>query len=254
MITGSSGFIGSHLHEAIGGTGIDLKEGNDIRTCEFPNEKVIFHCAAQASIPLSEKNPEECYSHKVLGTIRVLEHARKTGARVVFSSSSSVYEPTSPYAFSKKHCEELMEYYWTKGVKSVALRYFNVFGERQEIANGGDSLALARFLKQKEEGKPFTIYGDGRQRRDFVYVKDVVRANIMAAQFLEMAEKFWAIDIGTGHNYSINEVVDMIDPKHPREKLPPRIEPFENRAERWEAKLLLRWEPKVTLPTWLASL
>src|SRR3990167_1123583 len=240
MITGSSGFIGGHLLEAVGGTGVDIKEGNDIRVCELANEKVIFHCAAQASIPKSLEDPEESYSHNVTGTIRILEYARKTGAKVVFSSSSSVYAPdSSPYAKQKLECEELLDEYWNKGVKSVALRYFNVFGERQEIANGEESLVLARFLGQHKRGEPFTIYGNGLQRRDFVYVKDVVDANIKASEFLKTAEKLEVIDIGSGVNHSINAIADMIDKDHPRVNLPPRIEPFENKANLEKAKELL---------------
>jgi UDP-glucose 4-epimerase len=254
MVTGSSGFIGGHLLEAVGGTGLDLKEGNDIRVCEFPDEKVIFHCAAQASIPKSLEDPLESYSHNVEGTIRVLKHALKTGASVVFSSSSSVYHPnSSPYAEQKAICEEFLETYWDLGVKSVALRYFNVFGERQEIANEGEALVLARFLAQYKRGEPFTIYGNGLQRRDFVYVKDVVDANIKAVEFLKTAKKFEVIDIGSGTNYSINAIADMIDKDHPRINLPPRDEPFENLADISKAKELLGWEPKTTLEAWLQA-
>lgn len=254
MITGSSGFIGSHLLEAIGGTGIDIKEGNDIRICSFPkDEKTIFHCAAQASIPFSFEEPIESHIHNVLGTLIILEHAKKIGAKVIFSSSSSVYDPISPYAVQKKMCEDLLRFYWTQGVKSVALRYFNVFGERQEIANNGYSLALSIFLEQLKNDEPFTIYGTGEQRRDFVYVKDVVGANILAAKYLETATGFEAIDIGTGINYSINEIADMISKDHHKITLPPRKEPFENRADITKAKQLLSWEPKTTLPQWISQ-
>src|SRR3990167_3195741 len=108
MITGHKGFIGGHLYKAMGGTGLDLKEGNDIRTCEFPKDEVIFHCAAQASIPKSFDDPLEAHSHNVTGTLRVLEHARKTNALIVFSSSSSVYDLKSPYAVQKNICEEYL--------------------------------------------------------------------------------------------------------------------------------------------------
>lgn len=249
MITGHRGFIGSNLSACIKDIGIDLKEGVDIRTCDFPDTKVIWHLAAQASIPKSFEDPVESNSHNVVGTLRILEHARKTGAKVIFSSSSSIYDPVSPYAVQKLICEEYMKLYWSLGVKSVALRYFNVFGENQSIANGGDGLALAIFLKQYKEGKPFTVVGTGEQRRDFVYVGDVVRANIIAADYLETATEFKVFDVGNGYNYSINEVLDMIDPKHPRVHIPPRVEPFENKAD--INKRLPLWTPKTTLPQWL---
>jgi UDP-glucose 4-epimerase len=163
-----------------------------------------------------------------------------------------VYHPeSSPYARQKLLCEKLLQLYWTFGVKSVALRYFNVFGERQEIANEGEALALARFLAQYKRGEPFTIYGNGLQRRDFVYVKDVVDANIKAAEYLDTATEFKTIDIGTGENHSINEVADMIDSKHPKIYLPSRNEPFQNRADTKDAEELLSWKPKTTLKSWL---
>ena len=255
LVTGHRGFIGSHIYEAVEADGIDLKDGDDISTFEFEKDyNVIFHCAAQASILKSIENPVESLTHNVIGTLRILEHAKKTGAKVVFSSSSSIYDLKSPYAVQKQMCEDLLRYYWTQGVKSIALRYFNVFGEGQEIANGGYSLALSIFLQQKKEGKPFTIVGTGKQRRDFVYVGDVVEANLLAAEYLDKAKEFEIIDIGTGINYSINEVAEMIDKDNLKVNLPPRDEPFENWANINKAQQLLAWEPKVVLPTWLASL
>src|SRR3990167_7101905 len=254
LITGHSGFIGSHLFEDLGGDGIDLKDGQDIRTFDFQNPyKTIFHAAAQASIPLSFEQPLESHTHNVVGTLRVLEYAKKIGANVVFCSSSSIYDMMSPYAFQKYECEKYMEHYWRLGVKSCALRYFNVFGERQELANGGYTLVLSRFLKQYKNREPFTIVGTGKQRRDFIYIKDVVEANRLAAQFLETAEGFEVFDIGYGENHSVNELAKMIDPKHKRVKLPPRIEPFENLADTKKAQELLGWSPKVSVEQWIKS-
>lgn len=266
LITGYLGFIGNNLSERLGFPGgIDIKNYQDIRTFDFKEKfDVIFHLAAQASIPKSFENPVESHSHNVMGTLRILEYARKTGAKVVFSSSSSVYgeaetptkedapkNPVSPYAAQKLMCEEYMKLYWKLGVKSCALRYFNVFGEGQDKANGGYSLALSIFMKQFKEGKPFTIVGDGEQRRDFVYVKDVVRANILAAEYLDEAKGFEAFNIGGGKNYSINQVANTIGKDHPRINLPPRMEPRENLADITKAKELLKWEPKTTLEAWL---
>ena len=255
LITGHLGFIGSHLLEELGGDGVDLKSGQDIRVYKFEGKyDVIFHAAGQASIPLSFEKPLESHGHNVMGTLRLLEYARKTGAKIVFSSSSSVYELMSPYALQKSICEQYMRFYWTLGVKSVALRYFNVFGERQEIANGGYALALSKFLNQFKNGEPFTIYGTGEQRRDFVYVKDVVEANRKAAEFLENADSFQVFDVGSGVNHSILEVLGMISSTHPKVFLPPRIEPFENLADVSKAKELLNWSPKTSLEEWLRAL
>lgn len=259
-VTGYKGFIGSNVYKTLKERGydvfgFDIKDGNDVRFFN-PQEKydVIFHLAANASIPESFEKPIETIENNVIGTIKILEYAKKTGAKVVFSSSSSIYDPVSPYAVSKKVCEEYMKLYWTFGVKSVALRYFNVFGEGQEIANGGNSLALARFIKQYKDKTSFTIYGTGEQRRDFVYVGDVVDANIKAAEFLDKAKKFEVFDIGSSVNYSIIEVVNMIDKNYPKLFLPPRIEPFENLANIKRAKRLLKWSPKSDLKQCLSQL
>lgn len=274
VISGGRGFIGSHLAEEFpGALVVDLKDGNDIRTFDFPPCDVIFHLAARAAIPESFENPLLTHDHNVTGTLRILEHARRCGARVVFSSSSSIYgepriiptpeycypDPVSPYACSKLVCEQYMRMYWKLGVKSVALRYFNVFGERQEIANaGGDSsLALGIFLRQRREGKPITIVGDGLQRRDFVYVKDVVGANLAAAEWLSTAKQFEAFNVGSGVNHSILEVRDMVMAGEKRvvtEFLPPRPEPRIGLADITHAKFELQWETKTSISQWLSGL
>lgn len=276
LVTGANGFIGSHLLNRLielGAvvSGYDIKNMVDIRTHHF-HEKydVIFHLAANASIPQSLKDPLESHSHNVYGTLRILEYAKKIGAKVVFSSSSSIYgepdtiptpetaysKPLIPYALQKLECEQYMWLYWNLyGVKSVALRYFNVFGENQEIANGGgdSSLALANFLRQKKDGEPLTIVGDGEQRRDFVYVKDVAEANIRAAEWLEKVERFEVFNIGSGQNYSINEIANMIDPQGQRIQLPPRQEPKVGLANISKAKELLKWEPKISIKEWIKT-
>ena len=265
LITGHRGFIGSHLYAELQKRGwevhgIDLKDGQDIRTMEFSgNYDVIFHCAAKASIPASFTNPLTSHGHNVLGSLRVLEFAKRIGARVIFSSSSSIYgEPlqtptsekcppnySSPYALMKRNVEEYMR---LLGVNGACLRYFNVYGERQEIANEGDnSLVLAIFLEQRKYQRPLTIVGNGEQRRDFVYVGDVVEANIMAAQ-----QKWQGIfNVGTGVNYSINEVARMIGGIG-IERLEPRIEPQIGLADITKIKSM-GWSPKMELPVWLKS-
>mgnify|MGYP001613965948 FL=1 len=250
-------------------SGADLKDDIDIRTYAF-HEKydVIFHLAANASIPQSLKNPLESHSHNVVGTLRLLEYAKNTGATMVFSSSSSVYgepeitptpesallHPMIPYGLQKLECEQYMWLYQKLyGVSSVALRYYNVYGEGMEHANGGgdSSLALANFLRQYKSEEPFTIVGNGLQRRDFVYVKDVALANVLAAQHLCTHEGFDAVNIGSGVNHSILEVADMISKEHPRLHLPPRVEPQFGLANIARAGQLLHWYPVVKLKDWL---
>ena len=273
LITGVQGFIASHLYNRLlelGAkvSGCDIKNMIDIRTYNF-HEKydVIFHLAANASIPQSINNPAESHSHNVLGTLRILEYARKIGAKLVFSSSSSIYgepdtiptsedaqpKPMMPYALQKLECEQYLWLYWNLyGVKSVALRYFNVFGEGQENANGGgdSSLCLANFIRQKKNGEPLTIVGTGEQRRDFVYVKDVAEANIKAAEWLEN-NNFEIFNVGSGENHSISEVADMIDLNGQRVYLPARVEPQNGLADITKTKDMLGFEAKTKLEEWL---
>ena len=248
---------------------IDRKSGEDIRTYDFHGDyDVIYHLAANASIPQSIENPQETHTHSVLGTIRVLEYARRIGARVVFSSSSSVYgnplevpttencptRPMVPYALQKLECEQYLKLYWDLyGVKGVAFRYMNVFGEGQENANGGgdSALALGNFLGQYRDGKPFTVVGTGEQRRDFIYAGDIAEANIKAAEWLKTAESFEIFNLGSGINHSVNEVCSMISSEHPRVFLPPRIEPPIGLADITKAKKILGWSPTISLESWI---
>ena len=160
-----------------------------------------------------------------------------------------------PYALQKLECEQYLWLYWNLyGVKGVALRYFNVFGEGQEFANGGgdSSLCLANFLRQKKNGEPLTIVGTGEQRRDFVYVKDVAEANIKAAEWLEN-NNFEIFNVGSGENHSINEVANIIDPNGQRVYLPARIESQNGLADIIKAKNMLGFEAKMKLEEWLKN-
>src|SRR3990167_3023843 len=162
----------------------------DIRTFDFnqlPPIDIIFHLAAFPGVQQSIENPIESNSVNIDGPLRVIEYARKNNIPIVFSSTSAVYGdanvkptsegcelmPMSPYALQKITIEKYLKLYNELfGLKSVSLRYFNVFGERQP-RTGGYKTVLATFEDQYKERKPFTIVGDGTQSRDFVYVKDV---------------------------------------------------------------------------------
>lgn len=281
LITGGAGFIGSHIADkcieagyetyVIDNLSTGLKENinsqalfinADILTYDFQDKyDVIFHAAFQASIPKSLEDPIGSNKNNVEGTLKILEYARKMRTKIVFSSSSSIYGdaeklPTpenssancvSPYALQKLICEQYMDLYWKLfGVKSVALRYFNVWGDRQPNT-GAYALALAIFQTQLKNNQPFTIVGTGKQRRDFVHVKDVAEVNLKAMKYLDKAEKFEVFNIGNGINYSILEVADLIKKDHPKTFLPPRIEPFENLADCSKVKEFLNWEAKIKL-------
>ncbi len=179
---------------------IELIEG-DIRSYHLVREAVdgvdvVFHQAALPSVPRSIKDPITTHEVGVNGTLNVLQASRDCGVgRVVFASSSSVYgntqelpkfeamtpTPLSPYAVSKlsgeHYCQVFFRLY---GLETVALRYFNVFGPRQD-PNSLYSAVIPRFVDMIRRGVPPTIHGDGEQSRDFTYVDNVVRANLLAA-------------------------------------------------------------------------
>ncbi len=248
LVTGGAGFIGSHLVDALVEEGhsvvvIDnLSTGKrsqvnkkakfikaDIRSLKkikpyFKGADCVFHLAAKARIQPSIKDPVPTFDHNVVGTLNVLLAAHDAGVkRVIYSGSSSSYGDQdtlplfeemiprfkSPYSLSKYVGEELCRLFsGLYGLETVSLRYFNVYGPRQLLA-GAYATVIGIFLKQFKDGKPLTIVGDGGIRRDFTHVSDVVKANILAAQSAK-AGKGEVINIGTGKNYSINEVASMI--------------------------------------------
>jgi len=248
LVTGGAGFIGSHLVDALVEEGYsvvvidNLSTGKksqvnkkakfikaDIRNLKkikpyFKGADLVFHLAARARIQPSIKDPISTFDHNIIGTLNVLLAARDTGVkRVVYSASSSSYgdqdttplyeEMTphfkNPYSLSKYVGEELCRLFSNLyGLETVSLRYFNVYGPRQ-LLNGAYATVVGIFLKQFKDGKPLTIVGDGGIKRDFTHISDVVRANILAAQSVKVG-KGEVINIGTGKNYSINEVASMV--------------------------------------------
>ncbi|MBC8146148.1 MAG: SDR family oxidoreductase [bacterium] len=179
---------------------IDLVEG-DVRSFHIVREvvegiDVIFHQAALPSVPRSIKDPITTHEVGVNGTLNILQSARECGVgRVIFASSSSIYgnnpvlpkheeltpAPLSPYAVSKLTGEHYMQvFYMLYGLETVVLRYFNVFGPRQDPTSQY-SAVIPRFIQMMRRGERPTIYGDGEQSRDFTYVDNIVHANILAA-------------------------------------------------------------------------
>jgi UDP-glucose 4-epimerase len=164
------------------------------RACE--GIEVVFHLAALAGVPFSMEHPVESDSNNVGATVRLLTAAKDAGCRrLVFSSSSSVYggegpfpqvetaepRPTSPYAASKLACEVYLRTFATAfGTDCVGLRYFNVYGPKQPVKSCYSAVFPA-FITRMLRGEPPIVHGDGRQGRDFTYVSDVVRANMLAA-------------------------------------------------------------------------
>lgn len=187
------------------------------------NQDIIFHLAAFISVPQSIQDPAACYSTNVQGTCNILEHAVKhTVQHVVFSSSSAIYgnqthvcdettppSPCSPYAISKLAGEALCSYFSnTYGLSTTCLRYFNVYGERQN-PNGEYAAVVAKFTDALRNKKPITIFGDGTQTRDFIHVDHVVTANIHSALQPHMLGEI--INVGTGKSISLLELLKLLE-------------------------------------------
>jgi len=269
IVTGSGGFIGAHLcallheqgHEVVE---IDKKKGVDIGDTAhlvklFAGSDVVFHLAAEPSVQLSIEHPQETHVTNVDGTLSVLEAARLTNVkRVVFSSSAAIYgdsdvlpttetlpaKPKSPYALHKYIGEKYCELYTTLyNLSTVSLRYFNVYGPGARTT-GAYVPAVSFFLQQRVAGTPITITGDGEQTRDFVHVRDVAQANILAAESPKVG-RGEAINIGSGKNVSMNYIARLVGGSTTH--VAPRIEPRDSLADISRAQKLLNWEPTVSL-------
>ena len=223
----------------------------------------VFLLAAKARVQPSIENPVEYEENNTIGTLNVLKCASDAGVRrVVYSASSSAYgntdklpsvesdpvNPLSPYGAQKYYgevmCKMFSEVY---GLETVSLRYFNIYGERQNVG-GAYAMVIGIFVDQLLNGKPMTIRGDGEQRRDFTYVGDVVNANILASQS-ENVGNGEVINIGNGDNRSINDIADMIGGD--KVNVEPVIEPKETLANNSLAEELLGWKPTQNIEDWI---
>ncbi len=290
IVTGGAGFIGSNLADALLERGYDVhvidnlsggKRENvnpraifhekDIRILAeisqiFENAKFVFHLAALPRVQYSIKHPDITSEVNVMGTQNVLIASEKAKVvKVVYSASSSAYgdsevlplhenlsaHPKSPYGL-QKYVGELYAKTWYEvyGLPTVSLRYFNVYGPKLD-PEGAYALVIGKFLKQRAEGKPLTITGDGTQTRDFTHVRDVVRANILAAES-EKVGKGEVINIGAGKNCTINRLAELIGGKV--EHIAPRPEPRDTLADNVRAREFLGWEPTIPFEDGIAEL
>ena len=223
----------------------------------------LFLLAAKARVQPSIENPVEYETNNTIGTLNVLKCASDAGVRrVVYSASSSAYgnteklpskesdpiNPLSPYGAQKYYgevmCKMFSEVY---GLETVSLRYFNIYGERQNVG-GAYAMVIGIFADQKLRGEIMTINGDGEQRRDFTYVGDVVNANILASKS-EKVGNGEVINIGNGDNRSINDIADMIGGERIHRE--PVIEPRETLADNSLAEELLGWKPTQNIEDWV---
>jgi len=283
LVTGGLGFIGGHLVDALANLNHDVvvidnnpfshneRQGVDYYYRDifdinnisdlFYNVDYVFHLAAESRIQPAILNPSLAYRTNVLGTLSVLEASKRYKVKkVIYSSTSSVYGLTqifpthercridclNPYAHSKFLGEELFRQY-SHEVSSIILRYFNVFGENSPI-NGPYVPVVGIFKEQARQGLPLTIVGDGSRRRDFVYVGDVVSANIAAMK--SSIGRANVLNIGSGKNISIKELADKISVNQIH------IADRDGEADHTLACIdtaidYLRWEPKTFIDDWL---
>ena len=232
----------------------------------FNNAHGMFHLAALPQVQPSINNPIKYHSVNVNGTLNMLVACKEMGIkRFIFSSSSAVYgdvktlptneasdvNPVSPYGLHKligeQYCQLFDNIY---GVETFSLRYFNVFGPRQPLS-GPYSLVMGKFASQLLSKSSLTINGDGEQRRDFIYVGDVVDANIICMNINHSKNNI--INIGSGNNISVNELADMLSKTSHRINNPPVIEPRETLADIGIATKLLNWNPKIRLGDWIET-
>jgi len=250
LVTGGAGFIGSHLVEALAAEGCEvavldnLSSGhlsnlasvkpcisfheNDIRQLDALEQcaagcDVIFHLAAVVAVQQTIEDPLGSTMVNDIGTLNVLEAARKTNVRhVVLASSCAVYGddprlpkdesmtpmPTSPYAVHKLSAEHYLRVYGELfGFKNASLRFFNVFGPRQDPSSPYSGV-ISIFMNKAASHQAPVIYGDGNQTRDFVYVKDVVKALLHAAQTDHKTGDVY--NIGSGSRVTINRLWELI--------------------------------------------
>lgn len=181
----------------------------------------VFHLAALASVPMSVKNPIKSNKNNVDATVKLLNASKDSEIlKLVFSSSSAVYGenpnmplseseplmPTSPYAASKASCELYCQsFFESYGLSTVSLRYFNVFGPRQDV-NSQYAAVIPNFIHSLVNNEQAIIYGDGEQTRDFIYVKDIVKANIAAAE----SKYSGVMNVASGISMSINQLYNII--------------------------------------------
>ena len=292
IVTGGAGFIGSHIVEKLKrldhmvvvidneysdndnfhwrkdtlNVNIDITDYKALKKA-FTGADYIFHLAAEARIGPAIENPVYALNINTIGTCNVLQCAREVGAKkVLYSSTSSGYglndapnietqpdDCLNPYSVSKIAGEKLCKMYTDLyGLNTIIFRYFNVFGERAP-RKGQYAPVTGIFLRQKAAGEPLTIVGDGEQRRDYIYVKDVANANVMAAISNPDDDAYGQVyNVGSGKNYSVNEIASFISDN--TINIPPRIGEARNSlANIDKIQKTFAWKPEVDVEGWIKT-
>lgn len=289
LVTGGAGFIGSHIVEYLVSRGhyvtvVDNESANNEQfywndNCDnvkaditdycaiknvMTNVDYVFHLAAESRLQPAIKNPIEAVHKNCVGTTVMLQCAREAGVkRFVYSSTSSGYgnnpypnvetqpdDCLNPYSASKVAAEKFCKmYYDLYGLETVSLRYFNVFGERSPTV-GQYAPVIGIFQKQKDSGNPLTIVGNGSQRRDFIYAGDVAKANYLAATSNLDGYFGQVFNVGSGKNYSIKEIADVISIN--QEYIPKRSGEMDTTIANIDMiSEVMGWKPEVDVISWI---
>jgi UDP-glucose 4-epimerase len=279
LVTGGAGFVGMHLIKRL------LKEGhevhsldnydsglreNEIEGCNYVSGDIeqieywrgdkfdmVYHLAALSRIQPSFENPIETFRVNVRGTEAVCEWARHNNVRVIYAGSSSQWHDPfqSPYAMYKKLGEDICKMYKKVfGLSIEIVRFYNVYGPH-EITEGKWAAVIGKWRGQVAKNHPITIVGDGEQRRDFTHIDDIVDGLVKIGFTTESHEDAW--ELGTGFNYSLNEVADMFIQKFSAV----RVYMTEQKGNYRETKRVnddaiqrLGWQPKDRLKEYIENL
>lgn len=279
LVTGGAGFIGSNLvkklivenHNVFSIDNYDsgLKKNehdgcqyihadiNNIKNIKEKSFDLIYHFAALSRIQPSFKNPLNTFKVNTEGTLSVLEFARENNSKVVYSGSSSRWHNPykSPYACFKHLGEEIVKLYKeVYEVNAEICRFYNVYGPG-EIVDGDWAAVIGLWRRQVRDGQPITIVGDGEQKRDFTHVDDIVDALYKIGISNQKHEDAW--ELGTGKNYSINEVYQMFYDRFNVDRifLPDQKGNYrETLRENDDSLKILGWNPKDRLKKYIMNL
>ena len=294
VVTGGAGFVGNHLVKLLIKEGHEVividnlhkgkKENLEPVLSKIKFEEVdirdyislkrilrgidgVFHQAALTVVQDSFDNPEEYYDVNVKGTENIFKLAKENNFKVVYASSSSVYghqdkmpieetaerKPINPYGKTKLDDEYLFEKYSKLGTKIIGLRYFNIFGKGQTLEYAG---VITKFLDRINQKQPPIIFGQGTQIRDFVFVEDIVMANLLAMESQVINS---LVNIGTGKAITILELANMMIDSSNQNLKPIFKNSLDGDIEKSQANISLainsfNWNPKKELQEWLKEI